>query len=78
MKDVKNSGTLLVYHKEVDVHTPTLWTDITATCAPKFRRDDLVVALEHFSIVEAMKMLVPAAVGEWGNHILQLQEVNVV
>ena len=64
MKNIKNFGELIVYHKEVDVHSHTPWNDITNTCSPKFRKDDLVIALEHFSIVEAMKMLVPAAVGK--------------
>ena len=64
MKNIKNSGELIVYLKEVDVHSHTPWNDITTTCSPKFRKDDLVIALEHFSIVEAMKMLVPAAVGK--------------
>ena len=64
MKDIKKSGQLILYRKEVDVHSHTLWNDITAICSPKFRKDDLVIALEHFSIVEAMKMLVPAAVGK--------------
>ncbi len=37
MKDVGNTGhQLLVYHKEVDVHTHTDWHDITPTCKPKF------------------------------------------
>ena len=56
---VNSPGKLLVFHKEVDIHKDFDWTDVTEEVKPTVRKDDVVISIDRFSIIETMRLLVP-------------------
>ena len=56
---VNGPGKLLIFHKEVDVHSDSEWNDVTEEVKPTIRKDDVIISIDRFSIIETMRLLVP-------------------
>lgn len=56
---VNGPGKLLIFHKEVDVHNDSEWNDVTEDVKPTVRKEDVIISIDRFSIIETMRLLVP-------------------
>ncbi len=57
--NLPQSQRLLVFHKDVDPHLDPPWTDITSEASPKTRKEDVILSIDRFSILETIKLLAP-------------------